>query len=165
MSAPATISAKAVERLLHADIAVATRLIELLDEENDALISRDRQGLESLITEKQQLMEKLEFSSKQRSRWVQPLVASSGLPLEQCWEQVLQQLDDKALTASWEQFQQLVERCKQANERNGKLIARGRSTLRQLLSIFRGQYVEAPKLYTASGTTQSGNQSHTVTKA
>lgn len=165
MSTSPSLTPQAIERLLSTDISVARRLIELLQEENDALISRDRANLDTLITEKQQLMEKLDFNSNQRSRWIKPMVDSSGKPQEECWQQLVESLDDGSLTPLWQEFQDLINDCKQHNERNGKLISRGQNTLRQLLAIFRGQYVDAPKLYTASGATQSNSQSHTVTKA
>ena len=164
-TATPAVSAQAVEQLLNRDIGFAKKLLELLEQEHKALNSRSSEQLHQLLTEKQGLMAQFEQSATQRSRWVGFLMERTGLSTEECWEKLLTELDSSSLPQLWQEFQKLINECKQHNEINGKMIARGQKTLKQLLTIMRGQSVEAPELYNASGSTQSQNLSHTVVKA
>lgn len=159
------VSANAVQQLLEQDITTATALLSLLQEEHEVLQQRDHVRLGSLINDKQALMAVLEQNAKQRSVWVRFLVERTQLSNEACWERLLNELDSAQLPPLWHQVQTVIAECKTHNELNGKMIARGQKTLKQLTGLMRGQSVEAPSLYTASGSTQTAAHSHTVVKA
>lgn len=159
------VSASAVQQLLEQDITNATALLALLQEEHDVLQQRDHARLGILIHDKQTLMAALEQNASQRSAWVRFLVERTQLSSEACWERLLNELDSVQLPPLWTQLQAVIAECKTHNEVNGKMIARGQKTLQQLTGLMRGQSVEAPSLYTASGNTQARTHSHTVVKA
>lgn len=164
-TASTNVSAPAVQQLISQDIQTSGALLKLLKEEHQVLQQRDHTRLGSLIGEKQVLMAQLEQSAKQRSGWVNFLVQRTRLSNEVCWDRLLQELDAVTLPPLWKEFQDLVEDCKKHNDLNGKMIARGQKTLQKLMGLMRGQTVEPSNLYTAKGSTQSQNSSHTVVKA
>lgn len=159
------VSASAVQQLLDQDIATATSLLTLLQEEHEVLQQRDHARLGTLINDKQALMALLEQNATQRSAWVRFLVERTQLSNEACWERLLNELDGVQLPPLWNQLQAIIADCKTHNDLNGKMIARGQKTLQQLTGLMRGQSTEAPSLYTASGSTQARTHSHTVVKA
>lgn len=159
------VSAPAVQQLLEQDINTATALLALLQEEHEVLEQRDHLRLGKLINDKQTLMAALEHNAKQRSVWVRFLVERTQLSNEACWERLLNELDGVQLPPLWQQLQTVIAECKTHNELNGKMIALGQRTLKQLTGLMRGQSVETADLYTASGGTESRKHNHTVVKA
>lgn len=159
------VSASAVQQLLEQDINTATALLTLLQEEHDILQQRDHARLGALINDKQTLMAALEQNAKQRSVWVRFLVERTQLSNEACWERLLNELDSAQLPPLWQQLQAIIAECKTHNEVNGKMIALSQRTLKQLTGLMRGQSMDTPDLYTASGSTESRKHNHTVVKA
>ena len=163
---PSTIqvSARTVEQALRQDILDCGTLKALLEQELQLLNDRNSRELQPLINQKQDLMTRLEQSAGQRSQWTRFLVERTGQSTEECWQALLDQLDNPDLHQLWQELNTALRDCQTANEVNGKIIKRGQSTLRQLLSILRGQCVDTPHLYTSSGDTRGQNPSHTVIK-
>ncbi|MBU3071143.1 flagellar protein FlgN [Aestuariicella sp. G3-2] len=164
-TASANVSAPAVQQLLSQDIQTAGSLLVLLKEEHQILQQRDHTRLGTLVGEKQVLMAKLEQSTRQRSAWVNFLVQRTGMSNEVCWNRLLNELDPVQLPPLWNELQALINECKQHNDLNGKMIARGQKTLQKLMGLMRGQMIEPANLYTAKGSTQTHSNSHTVVKA
>ena len=162
---PLQVSAQAVEQLIRKDIETSKRLATLLTKEQTALKERSHNILRELLSEKQTLMAKLESNANPRSRWAGFLAERSQLSQEQCWARLLKELNSDLLPNLWQEFEDAIKQCKVQNEVNGKVISRSQSTLKQLLGVLRGQYIESPKLYNSAGTAQSQNLSHTVVKA
>lgn len=162
---PLQVSAQAVEQLIRKDIDTSEQLTALLTREQTALKERAHNTLRELLSEKQTLMAKLESNANQRSRWASFLAERSQLTQEQCWERLLKELNSELLPNLWCEFEEKIKECRRQNDVNGKVISRSQSTLKQLLGVLRGQYIESPKLYNATGTAHSQNLSHTVVKA
>ena len=158
------VSARAVEQALRQDIQTCEALNALLENELQLLNDRKTRDLSGIINQKQDLMNRLEHSARQRSQWTRYLTERTGLSAEQAWHKLLDELGNPALQPLWEDLQAKVVACRRANEVNGKIINRGQRTLKQLLGILRGQYIETPRLYNATGDTKGQNSSHTVIK-
>lgn len=158
------VSATTVEQLLQQDLAACRQLAELLDEELEALNGREQRQLQSLIAQKQDLLNNLEHSANLRQQWTRFLSERLNRPTEECWELLLEQLEAPQLLTQWQELKGLLAQCKQKNETNGKIIHRGQQTLRKLLGILRGQSIETPNLYNARGATSGSGGSHTVVK-
>ncbi len=165
MSPNVQVSAQSVRQLIEDDTRTAEALATLLQEEHQLLQQREHTRLTEILGNKQAHMAKLEHNAQQRGKWVKFLMERTQLSREACWERLLNELQDPELPALWQTFQDKVDACKALNDTNGKLIARGQRTLKQLLGIMRGQTVAPAKLYTASGDTHTANASHTVVKA
>lgn len=159
------VSAQAVRQLIEQDILVAQQLAKLLEQEHQTLQTRDSEQLNHVVVEKQHCMAKLETSAKQRGGWISFLAERTGMAPKDCWLRLLEELKDPALLPLWQDFQLKLNECKAHNEINGKIISRGQKTLKQLLGLLRGQNIETPRLYNASGGAHQQNASHTVIKA
>ena len=106
--------------LFTSDIGTAEQLLELIDNEFQALTERDLPRLDSLLNEKQPLLALLQQHGNERSR----LLQSAGLSADREGLGALagkSSLGDQLLARS-EELAALLQRCQQANLRNGRLI-------------------------------------------
>lgn len=158
-----------VQSLIAQDLSTATQLLELLSTENQALIARNRELVSQTLTRKQELMVTLEKHAKTREAWLltshPQLQNTSAEEKTPYWEEFLTFQGGPGLLQQWHQLKDTLRQCKAMNEKNGKVIARSRQTIGQLLDIFRGKNTNAPKLYTAKGRANVQSYSQTVTKA
>lgn len=158
-----------VQSMIVQDQSAAAELLELLDLENEALISRDREQVSTILTRKQELMLALEKHAQLREAWLlrsyPQLQGASPDEKTPLWEEFLTFQGGPALLQQWRTLKDTLQQCKSVNEKNGKVIARSRQTVAQLLDIFRGKNTNAPKLYTAKGRANVQSYSQTVTKA
>jgi flagella synthesis protein FlgN len=122
------------------DISACRNLLQLLEQERDALKARDLTALEDVIQNKSANLQHLEQSAKQRSIWL--------ALLRTCKPQVEQ---------TWGELKDLLRECQEQNEINGKLLARNQQVFSRLLSIVRGQDDDSGPLYTAKGGRGAGS--------
>lgn len=158
-----------VQSMIAGDSSTASELLQLLNSENDALIARDRELVSEILSRKQELMLSLEKNAVKREAWlVQSYPQLNGASVEEktpLWEEFLTFQGGPRLLEQWKELKSKLQECRSINEKNGKVIARSRQTVAQLLDIFRGKNTNAPKLYTAKGRANVQNYSQTVTKA
>lgn len=143
------------------DIGHAKRLLELMDEEFQALGERDLARLERLLADKQPLLALLDQHGRQRSQ----LLAGLGLAADRAG---LQQLAERSplgrdLLERSDELGQLLESCQAANQRNGRLIRANRASVGGMLGILRGG--EAPSLYDSRGTAARIGQQRPLSQA
>ena len=133
--------------LFSQDIGHASRLLELIDLEYQALGERDLERLQSLLADKQPLLAQLSQHGSQRSQ----LLGSLQLSVDQAGlEQLAQRSPLGAeLLARGDELNKLLERCQAANLRNGRLIRSSQMATGSMLSILRGG--ETPSLYDSRG--------------
>lgn len=171
MSAPSSTAPNAheVNALVLADIQTSLELSELLTKESDALKSRDQNQLNDLLTHKQELMQILDQNAQIRDNWLNLELAQSPsnneITKKSAWSDLLMRMGGPKLIESWQQLEKNIIECKKRNEVNGIMIARGQQTMKQLLNIIRGHSLEAPKLYTASGSTKIQQYRQPLVKA
>lgn len=148
--------------MLAQDSSTIAKLHELLLTEREQLEQRKHQGLQEIVTMKDQLLEVLSFNAKQREQ----LLRAAGIETTlKGWELLLlRDPSTLSLIPSWQKLTAEFVECQKANEINGRMINRSKQTLTHLLNIVRGQ-VAAPSLYTQKGATTNHNSSHTVAKA
>ena len=143
------------------DIGHAKRLLELMDEEFQALGERDLARLELLLADKQPLLALLDQHGRQRSQ----LLANLGLSADHAG---LQQLAERSphgqeLLDRSDELGQLLEGCQSANQRNGRLIRANRASVGSMLGILRGG--DAPGLYDSRGTAARIGQQRPLSQA
>jgi flagella synthesis protein FlgN len=143
------------------DIGHAQRLLELLDEEFQALGERDLARLEKLLADKQPLLAQLDQHGRQRSH----LLASLQLSADRAG--LLQFAERFApgqeLLERSDELGELLEHCKEANERNGRLIRANRASVGSMLGILRGG--DTPSLYDSRGATARIGQQRPLSQA
>ena len=147
--------------LFNEDIGTAQRLLELIDAEFQALSGRDLPCLEKLLDEKLPLLSLLDQHGHSRSQ----LLASQQLSADR---QGLETLASRSaqgpeLLARSDELGQLLERCREANLRNGRLIRANQASLSSVLGILRGG--ETPGLYDSRGSTVKISQQRPLSQA
>ncbi|MDV5860862.1 flagellar protein FlgN [Pseudomonas mendocina] len=133
--------------LFISDIGTAEQLLELIDNEFQALSERDLTRLDSLLSEKQPLLALLQQHGSERSR----LLQDAGLSADRDGLTALagnSSVGDQLLERS-EALSTLLQRCQEGNLRNGRLIRANQASVRSVLGILRGG--ETPGLYDSRG--------------
>lgn len=133
--------------LFSQDIGHATRLLELIDLEYQALGERDLERLQGLLTDKQPLLALLAQHATQRSRVLDGLhLSADRAGLEQLAQGSA--LGAELLTQG-DALNELFKRCQTANLRNGQLIRSNQAATVRMLNILRGG--DTPNLYDSRG--------------
>lgn len=144
------------------DIQACTQLLQLLDEERQALKSRDLEKLEEIIQNKATNLQHLEQSARLRGTWVTQNSEPSETQ-EKAWLALLRQ-NPPSIEEQWQKFKTLLQQCQEQNEINGKLLARNQQVFSRLLSIVRGQDSTAP-VYTPKGSRGAGHSAQKLGEA
>jgi flagellar biosynthesis/type III secretory pathway chaperone len=147
--------------LLHHDSNDLKQLNELLDQEIEALESRNISLTETLSKSKAQLINQLESRAKDKAN----LLAHSGLDVAPGKvEPALKQLGDDALLECWHNVRKLMAECKDKNQINGNVINHSLQRTNRLMTIIRGQN-NAPSLYGQGGAEKNISSSTCIGKA
>lgn len=157
-----SINPSLVQQMIAQDALTTNQLKELLLQEREMLEQRRHDGLPQIIEQKDQLLNSLSQSAKQR----QQILQTMGLKGDaQSWQDLLSAHSVlSGLREPWQLLTDAFGECQRLNDINGKMISRSKQTLGNLLNILRGQ-VAAPQLYTQSGATTGGASAHTLAKA
>ncbi|WP_068825995.1 flagella synthesis protein FlgN [Pseudomonas sp. BMS12] len=129
------------------DIGTAKHLLELIDAEFEALGERDLPRLEAVLGEKLPLLSLLDQHGKARSK----LLAEQQLSSDRAGLEIFasRHSNGPELLARSDELGLLLERCREANQRNGRLIRANQASLQSVLGILRGG--ETPGLYDSRG--------------
>ncbi|QTF58136.1 flagella synthesis protein FlgN [Stutzerimonas frequens] len=150
----------AVLEQLTDDIGIARQLLELIDQEFVALGDRNLVELEATLSKKQPLLALLGQHSAQRSQWlVDQRLSPDRAGLEIAASRIGEVLIEKAKLLETE-----LERCRSANERNGRLIRANQSTLGEMLKILQGKD-DTPSLYDNRGSAAKNKQQRPLSQA
>lgn len=135
--------------LFNEDIGHAEQLLELIDAEYDALGEHDLSKLQEILASKQPLLATLEQHGRSRTQ----ALISLQLSPDRAGLQALAERSDKGdeLIQLSERLSELLERCQEANLRNGRVIRSSQKSTASMLGILRGS--ETPSLYDSSGST------------
>lgn len=129
------------------DIGTASRLLELIDAEFQALGERDLPRLEKVLDEKIPLLSILDQHGSLRSK----LLSAEQLSHDRTGLEAFASRHPNGadmLTRS-DELALLLERCREANQRNGRLIRASQASVQSVLGILRGG--ETPGLYDSRG--------------
>lgn len=144
----AALTQDTLQQHIRQDLSACRNLLQLLEQEREALKNRDVDKLEDIIQNKSANLIHLEQSAKLRSAWV----AKQQKPSEKAdvvW-QTLVRATKPDMLREWEEFRTLLRECQEQNEINGKLLARNQQVFARLLAIVRGKDSTDP-LYNAKG--------------
>lgn len=147
--------------LFNEDIGSAEQLLELIDQEFQALGDRDLSRLQSILAEKQPLLAQLDQHGKKRSQ----LLFELHLTADHAGLQTLaaRSAHGPELLARSDALAALLERCQTANLRNGRLIRSSQASTNSLLGILRGG--ETPSLYDSRGSAARIGQQRPLSQA
>lgn len=129
------------------DIGTAQRLLELIDAEFQAMGERDLPRLEQILGEKLPLLGLLDQHGAARSK----LLGEQQLSADRAGLEAFasRNVNGTELLARSDELNQLLESCRDANQRNGRLIRANQASLKSVLGILRGG--ETPGLYDSRG--------------
>ncbi|NOZ11359.1 MAG: flagellar protein FlgN [Gammaproteobacteria bacterium] len=151
-----------LESLLAQEEAAARLLLQSLEEEFSALRAHDASALEQAVNQKQNYVQRLEATGRQRMGLLNQPAGSANA---QAIERRLQDQDKTGnLIRLWHQLQDTAIRCQEHNRRNGRLVSVHQDRVTHILGILRGQPVKSG-LYGPDGSTISSSDAHTTVKA
>ncbi len=150
-----------LDDLIGAQLAAAASLSEILAQECRALIG-DVAALSEVSAAKVDALMHLERLHLE----YRGLFDSTGKPGADRDEarRHLQRAGGDVLVARWQQLEQLLGRCREANQANGAAIERNRRRVEQALAVVRGQ-TRAPGLYGANGVSRESDAGHMLARA
>ena len=146
--------------LINGDIEAATALLQLIDDEYQALQARDLDALQTLLDHKLPLLQRLDHSGRERALVLQQTGNSAD---RQGLAQLAQSTGNEQLLARGDELAALLDQCQDANQRNGRIIRAGQASTGRLLDILRGQ--DMPNLYDRRGGATQGNRQRPLSQA
>ena len=157
----AAISKEAIEAHISQDISACEALLDLLEQEQQALKERDADKLADVVERKAGPLTHLEESAKQRALWANETDISAS---SKKWRKLIEGMKAPKIQQDWATLKSLTLQCQQKNEVNGRVLARQQQVYSRLLGIMRGQTV-TPNLYNAQGSATSSKYSIKVDEA
>ena len=150
-----------LDDLIGAQLTAAASLAEILEQEYRVLAG-DVTALAEVSAAKVDVLTHLErLHLEYRGLFDSTGGASAGRDEAQ---RHLQRAGGDALVARWQRLEQLIDRCREANQANGVAIERYRRRVEQALAVVRGQ-ARAPGLYGANGVSQLSDAGHVLARA
>lgn len=146
-----------LQQLLEQATADCNAFLELLDHEQQALIDSNMPMLEQLLSDKTPLLQRLSSQDQQ----LLAISQNAGTSLAE----LVTQTGDAALQQLHQQFVAAALACRDANQRNARLIHHSQNSTRQLLDLLRNQGESSRNLYDRQGLTASSPGSRTISKA
>ncbi|QRY82133.1 flagellar export chaperone FlgN [Pseudomonas sp. PDNC002] len=146
--------------LINGDIEAATALLQLIDDEYQALQARDLDQLQKLLDSKLPLLQQLEQNGRIRTQALQQAGVSAD---REGLAQLAQAVGNAELPVRAEELGALLNRCQEANQRNGRIIRSGQASTERTLDILRGQ--DTPRLYDRYGGSTQGNRQRPLSQA
>lgn len=150
-----------LDQLFDQAIADCGQFAALLDQEQQALGEQDMAALEALLDAKTPLITTL-------NRHEQAIAASclqAGKPPDERLEDYILALNDAGLAQRYDAFKLALQRCRDANERNARLIRHSQHTTSHLLDLLRNQGEASQSVYDRQGVTSRANPQRPLTKA
>ena len=141
----------AIDALAYEGVAILTRLKALLDQELEALSSRQIDLIRTINLEKQTILSQFDQNNHSRAEYL----IKTGLPVSKDGlDSLIAQTQNKALIiqfkSHWNDLEAILKTTMDANQRNEQVLMRNSQNLDKLLSVLRGQK-PSNSLYTAKG--------------
>lgn len=127
------------------------QLAQLLEEEAEKLKHRDIDDLDLLLTEKREALQAVADADQQRTAL---LIDAGHAPDATGMRSYLDQLNNPALQARWQQIVAQLQHIQILNEANGRVIHRSLEQTEQMLDLFRGEESLTAPVYESTGQTK-----------
>lgn len=151
-----------LSRLLKTELEVGQRLLEILEEEHQALSSRQPERITELSETKLNQLKLFEGQMSQREHFLQSLGLSQDKELI---NKLLQTPNcHPTLAQQWLELKQLANSLQRQNEINGGIVALSQRHIAMALDVLTGQDSSTPT-YGRSGKTSGGKTSGRLAKA
>jgi len=149
---------------LEQSFANATRLLQLLNDEREAISNSDATALEGITSEKKHIARILENSTKECSAQLSHSdfeVGEKGMLdfFASCGQPHADQL-----TSRWNELQDVLRQCQENNRINGQLLDSSQRRIKQAIGILQGQPTDQ-ELYGRRGKTIGTSLTNSLTQA
>lgn len=150
-------SNQALQQALQLEISCAEQMLIALEDESEALGTREPEKLEAATQIKHQKMQQMDQAGKERDR-ILSTSTNNQPPFT----------DNQPLNTLWTNLMELAEQCQQLNRVNGSIIERGYQQSRHALDILHGLDGTANTLtkkldgYNQNGQTTYSNRSRPI---
>lgn len=150
-----------LDQLFDQALADCEQFAALLDQEQQALGEQDMAALEALLDAKTPLIATL----NQHEQAITATCQQAGKLPDDRLEDYILSLDDTGLTERYDAFKLALQRCRDANERNARLIRHSQHTASHLLDLLRNQGEASQGVYDRQGVTSRATPQRPLTKA
>lgn len=142
--------AQSLKTLLQKQVNAATAVLEKLKYERDALEQRNFDAIALLQKDKHSLLAQLNDAEASRQQLMKNMQIDLGQAgFDEFCSHVPPQWRN-AFIALWEERKELLERCKNANEINGRILYHTHQASERIMATLRGQS-QAQFVYNAKG--------------
>ncbi len=147
---------------LQQDLNLAGQLLELAEQEFEALSQRDLPRLEQILGQKQPLLAVLAQHGNQRAK----LLAGKRLPASRdgLSSLVANRPDKERILTEADALEARLKDCHAANQRNGRIIRANQVAVSHTLGILRGSQ-DIPDLYDRRGGALRGSSNRPLSQA
>lgn len=111
-----------IQRVIREQLGSAESMLEILDQEYQALLDGDTESLNKASAEKARVIEELEALERARQDLAEPGQSDRADPVTSGWSEVLD----------------LIKQCRERNQRNGALAKARREQVMAALNLIRG---------------------------
>jgi len=152
----------ALIRILNLEIEQAQRLLDLLEQEYQLLLTSPGKSLEALLQEKRRQLKSVEESVAQHHRFLH----QQGLSPDRTGTLAFMETatDNPQLLETWKRFESLLQTCQKQNQINGGAVTLNQRQTKQMLEILLG-IGSGNKTYSRSGESRSVNSPNSLGKA
>jgi flagellar biosynthesis/type III secretory pathway chaperone len=147
------------DRFLQRDIELSQQLLDVLQEERQALETRKYQRFEELLGEKHELIANLQQNTVTRRGWLQQRGFSDETSALRAAQSAAQEVAEH-----WDNAAVLWKNCQTANQINEQICRRTQVVVETVLDALRGQHGQKAT-YNAQGLAQRSNAGRTITSA
>ncbi|MCM1130023.1 MAG: flagellar protein FlgN [Alistipes senegalensis] len=126
----------AMENCLNQEIGAARKLIDILQEEQNQLLSSSIDGLEPLVAKKAALVVELSQYTRERHEYLKQAGQETTLAGMEAW--LANEPAAAQAAQNWQELVSLSRSAKELNRLNGMLISSHMSRNQQALAILRG---------------------------
>lgn len=151
-------------QILDLDLKTTLKLLATLDQERQALTTRDSNTLQQTLNQKSQLLSQLHQHYQMREK----LLMQNGMEYnEECLEQWISNLSSEQaleINTKWGLFKQRLDELKVNNSINAKIVQRTQQSLSRVLAILKGQ-PQVQSVYGQDGAKQNSREARAITCA
>lgn len=151
-------------QLLDLDLKTTLKLLATLDQERQALTTRDSDVLQQSLNQKSQLLGQLHQHYQMREK----LLLKNGLEYNEAslqqWITGLANEEALEINTKWNLFKQRLNELKSHNTINAKIVQRTQQSLSRVLAILKGQ-PQVQTVYGQNGAKQNNREARAITCA
>lgn len=143
---------------LKKDLGKADQLLQYLEAEKSAIQERDFKGYHAMMTNKKQLLVDIESADRERQAIMQEMGFSAD---KEGFQAFLTQVPTnwrERFETMWEALSSKMNRCKDLNQVNGKILLHAQMATERLLQLVKGVSPNETVYHANGRTTQNGNQ-------